>query len=108
MHNVGICPGSGVFKIQAGNVPFPRAFVHRKYRFMGSFSSKIQVFVHRLIPILFADVCVMFVTYRDDVAVPPPGCSKVSVMQYILCKICLAILLCFINVSSPKCNIEQI
>ena len=43
-HDVGICPGSAVFKTHAVNGPFPRGFSHRKYRFTGSFSSKSSSF----------------------------------------------------------------
>ena len=41
-HDVAIHPGSGVFKTHAVNVPFSQAFSRRKYRFIGSFSSKIS------------------------------------------------------------------
>ena len=44
IYDVGIRPGSGVFKTDAENVPFPRAFSRRKYRFTCSFSSKISNF----------------------------------------------------------------
>ena len=119
VNRVGICPGSGVFKTHAVNVPFPRAFSRRKYRFTGSFSSKISNFhvsqffkvqVHD--HIFFAKDACPAIVYADIVVVIDPFfvgvCPWIKVYRYNPTEICQRRLQGVRNVAQKLCSWDRI
>ena len=82
-HDVGICPGSGVFKTHTENVPFLRAFSHRKYRFTGveymsCLMTKYHLRVHFLQDFRFSCIALCF-------------CAIIAIKHEFLCtNICWA------------------
>ena len=56
--DVSLCPGGGIFKMHAVNVPIPWIFSHRKHKFTGAVSSKFSSFLASLCFYMYAIIAI--------------------------------------------------